>query len=149
MATSVYGYHGSCHCQAISVALSLSRPAPEMRVRACQCSFCRPRGTRTIADAAGTALISAASPDQIRRYRFGLNTADYLLCSRCGTYVGAVQEMPGGLISVINVGGLDIPDFCGVTADPVSYDGESSADRLARRRTYWMPVAIAYEGEPA
>lgn len=142
MATSVYSYRGSCHCGAISVALSLSRPASDMRVRACQCGFCRPRGTRTIADAAGTVLISARSPDPIIRYRFGLKTADYLLCSTCGTYVGAVQEEPDGLISVINVGGLDVPEFRGVTADPVIYDGEQLPERLARRRTYWMPATI-------
>lgn len=149
MATSVHSYRGSCHCGAISVALDLSRPAAETRVRACQCDFCRPRGTRTIADAAGTALISARSPDLIRRYRFGLRTADYLLCSTCGTYVGAVQEEPGGLISVINVGGLDIREFRARTADPVDYDGESVSDRLARRRTYWMPAAITCDGEQA
>lgn len=149
MATSVHGYSGSCHCGAVSVVLRLSRPASDMRVRACQCGFCRPRGTRTIADPAGSVVISAASPDLIRRYRFGLNTADYLLCSICGSYIGAVQEEPNGLISVINAGGLDIPEFRGATPDPVSYDGESVADRIARRRTYWMPAVVRCEGEPA
>lgn len=88
------------------------------------------------------------SPDQIRRYRFGLKTADYLLCANCGTYIGAVQEEEGGLISVINAGGLDIPEFRGIAGDPVSYDGEAIADRLARRRTYWMPAKLIFaEGE--
>ncbi|MCL4767397.1 MAG: hypothetical protein KJZ80_14305 [Hyphomicrobiaceae bacterium] len=142
MATTVHGYRGSCHCGAISVVLSLPRPAPEMRLRSCQCGFCRPRGTRTVADPAGSAAIFMASPGQVRRYRFGLNTADYLLCATCGSYVGAVQEEAGGPISVINVGGLDIPGFRGLDADPVSYDGEAAADRVARRRTYWMPTTI-------
>lgn len=149
MAKSVHSYRGSCHCHAVSVALSLSRPASDVRVRACQCGFCRPRGTRTIADASGGAVISAGSPHLIRRYRFGLQTADYLLCSTCGTYIGAVQQEPGGLISVINVGGLDVPEFRNRLADPVSYDGESVADRLARRRTYWMPATITFSGEQA
>lgn len=146
MATSEHEYRGSCHCGAISVVLSLSRPASEMRVRACQCGFCRPRGTRTVADAAGSALISAAVPEHLHRYRFGLKTADYLLCATCGGYIGAVQEEPEGLISVINVGGLDIPAFRDIKADPVSYDGESAAERLARRRTYWMPASIEFAG---
>jgi len=143
LAPSVHNYSGSCHCGAISVVLSLSRPASEMRVRACQCGFCRRHGTRTIADPAGSVVISTASPDQIRRYRFGLRTADYLLCATCGSYIGAVQAEPDGrLISVINVGGLDVAEFSGVAADPVVYDGESIADRLARRRTYWMPAVV-------
>jgi len=146
MASSVHSYSGSCHCGAVSVVLSLSRPASEMRVRACQCGFCRPRGTRTIADPAGSVRISAGSPDQIRRYRFGLKTADYLLCATCGSYIGAVQEDARELISVINVGGLDIAEFSGTVPDPVTYDGESVADRLARRRTYWMPASIVFAG---
>lgn len=149
MATSVHGYRGSCHCGAITVTLSLPRPAGDMRVRSCQCGFCRPRGTRTVADPAGTALISMASPGQLHRYRFGLKTADYLLCANCGSYIGAVQEEAGGLISVINVGGLDIPAFREIKADPVSYDGETAAERLARRRTYWMPATIAAAGAQA
>ncbi len=64
----------------------------------------------------------------------------------CGSYIGAVQEEAGGSISVINVGGLDIADFRGRAADPVSYDGESVADRMARRRTYWMPATISIAG---
>jgi hypothetical protein len=144
MATSEPEYRGSCHCGAISVVLSLSRPVAGLRVRACQCSFCRPRGTRTVADAAGSVLISAASPGQLLRYRFGLKTADYLLCATCGSYIGAVQEEPERLISVINVGGLDVPAFRGIVADPVSYDGEAVVERLARRRTYWMPATIEF-----
>lgn len=149
MATSLHGYRGSCHCGAVAVALSLPRPASEMRVRACQCAFCRPRGTRTIAEAAGSVRISMPSRDQILRYRFGLRTADYLLCATCGTYIGAVQEDAGGLISVINVGGLDIPEFRDMKADPVSYDGEGVADRLARRKTYWMPATLVFERHEA
>ena len=131
------------------MSLALSKPAPEMRVRACQCGFCRPRGTRTIADAAGSAVISIRSAEDVQRYRFGLMTADYLLCATCGTYIAAVQEEAGGLISVVNVGGLDIPEFRGLTADPVSYDGEEIAGRLARRRTYWMPARLEFTGAAA
>jgi len=149
MAGPSYSYSGSCHCGAVSVALSLTRAASEIAVRACQCGFCRPRGTRTVAEAAGRAVISAASPDQVRRYRFGLKTADYLVCSTCGTYIGAVQEEAEGLISVINVGGLDIPDFRDRTPDPVSYNGETVAERLVRRRTYWMPAVISWEAQAA
>jgi len=135
-------HKGSCHCGAIRVTLTLSKPASELRLRVCQCGFCRRRGTRTITDPHGQAQITAASPEQFVRYRFGLETADYLLCRTCGTYVAAVQDDGDRRIAVVNAAGLDIEAFRGRAGEPVSYDGEAVADRLARRRTYWMPIQI-------
>ncbi|MGH6814661.1 MAG: hypothetical protein ACREC6_03060, partial [Hyphomicrobiaceae bacterium] len=88
------------------------------------------------------AHMSAPSPEQFVRYRFGLKTADYLLCKTCGTYVAAVQTDGNRRIAVVNVAGLDIDAFHNRAGEPVSYDGETVADRLARRRTYWMPIHI-------
>jgi hypothetical protein len=133
-------YRGACHCGAISVELELSKPAAETRLRACQCSFCRPRGTRTVGDPSGRAVLRAASPDQLTRYRFGHRTADYLLCRTCGTYVAAVLETGGRRISVVNVAGLGVDAFRDRAADPVNYDGESEADRVTRRQANWMPI---------
>lgn len=134
---------GSCHCAAVQVDLVLSRAPGDLRVRSCQCGSCGRRGARTIADPGGSATIRASGPDALIRYRFGLRTADYLLCASCGTYVAAVQpdDQP---IAVVNVGGLGVPEFDDVTGEPVDYSGESVADRIARRRGYWMPVAFAY-----
>lgn len=114
-----------------------------LRLRACQCSFCSPRGARTISDRDGLATIRADNPEALTRYRFGLRTADYLLCAACGTYVAAVQpdDPPVG---VVNVGGLGVPEFEARDADPVSYSGETVETRLARRRGYWMPVRFEY-----
>ncbi|MDB5511798.1 MAG: glutathione-dependent formaldehyde-activating [Enterovirga sp.] len=134
---------GSCHCAAIQVDLVLSTAPEELRVRACQCGFCWRRGARTISDPDGAATIRAVGPEALIRYRFGLRTADYLVCANCGTYVAAVQpdELP---IGVINVGGLGVPEFDELAAEPVDYNGETVADRLARRRGYWMPIGFAY-----
>jgi hypothetical protein len=138
----MYTYSGACHCGAIQVELNFSKPAAEIRVRACQCSFCRRRATRTVADAAGLATIRASSSADLERYRFGLSTADYLICKRCGTYVAAVQDDARQLISVANVAGLDVPDFRDRAGEAVSYEGETVAQRLARRRAYWMPTVL-------
>lgn len=141
---AVAGTHlsGTCHCGAIRVALTLSKPAQDTYVRACQCSFCRRRGTRTIADPQGHATVTG-EPDRLIRYRFGLKTADYLLCAACGTYIAAVQSDADRSIAVVNVGGLDIAEFRGRPGEPVTYDGETVEQRLVRRRTYWMPIDIA------
>lgn len=139
---------GRCHCGAIQLDLELSRAPDELRLRACQCGFCRPRGVRTIADPDGRAIVRADRPEALNRYRFGLRLADYLLCAACGTYVAAVQP-DDPLIAVVNVGGLGVPEFEGRTADPVSYADETPEDRLARRRSYWMPIEIAYSAAGA
>ena len=143
----MYNYSGTCHCGAIRVELRLTEPAPEVPVRACQCGFCRRRGTRTVADAGGIATIRAFSSAEVERYRFGHGTADYLICKRCAVYVAAVQLDPGRSISVVNVAGLDVPEFRGRAGEAVNYEGETVADRLARRRTYWMPVVLEIAGQ--
>jgi hypothetical protein len=138
----MYTYNGACHCGAIQVELNLTEPAAEIRVRACQCGLCRRRDTRTVADAAGLAIIRASSSADLARYRFGLSTADYLICKRCGIYVAAVQHDAGQLMSVVNVAGLDVPEFRAAAGEAVSYEGETVAQRLARRRAYWMPTVL-------
>lgn len=119
----------------------LSKPPAALRLRACQCGFCGRRGARTISDREGAATVRAASPEALTRYRFGLRTADYLLCAACGTYVAAVQpdDPP---IAVINVGGLGVPEFEDREPEPVNYGGETLEQRLRRRRGYWMPITL-------
>jgi hypothetical protein len=146
MASVVHRTSGRCHCGAVTVELDLSQPPDALRVRACQCGFCRPRGTRTVTDANGHARIKLSKTDAVNRYRFGLKLADYLVCATCGTYAAAVQQDADRSIAVINVAGLDVPEFRGRTADPVSYDNETPDARLARRRSYWMPAEIIVAG---
>ena len=75
----------------------------------------------------------------VERYRFGSRTADYLLCRRCGVYVGAVCETSSGVRAVVNVNCLD--DRANFTQTPAApdYDGEATDARLDRRATNWMP----------
>ena len=97
---------GSCHCGAVRVGVRLSRSPAEIELRACQCSFCRRHGARTFADPAGHALIESASAADIRHYRFGQRTADFLICAECGVYIAAVIEGARRRIArLINDGG--------------------------------------------
>lgn len=113
-----------------------------MPLRSCSCSFCRSHGTRTLSDRNGLAEITAADPSLVEHYRFGSRTADYLLCRRCGVYVGAVCETSSGIRAVINVNCLD--DRAAFTQAPAApnYDGEGTDARLDRRATNWMPVTV-------
>jgi hypothetical protein len=134
--------NGGCHCNNIRVTLQLSKPPAEMPLRSCACSFCRSHGTRTLSDRDGKVCIAAADWSLVERYRFGSRTADYLLCRRCGVYVGAVCETGGGLRAVVNVNCLG--DRTAFTQKPISpdYDGEAVDARLDRRAMNWMPVTL-------
>ena len=83
-----------------------------------------------------------AAPNAVSRYRFGLGITDYLLCGKCGTYVGAIMEDEGRSIGIVNVNMLDIRD----TFDPAPplhvYDGENPEKRRARRRKFWMKATL-------
>jgi hypothetical protein len=135
-------HSGGCHCANIGVTLRLSRPPEQMPLRSCSCAFCRAHGTRTLSDRDGQVEITAGDWSLVERYRFGSRTADYLLCRRCGVYVGAVCETSTGLRAVLNVNCLaDRAAFTQAPAAP-DYDGETTDTRLARRATNWMPAVL-------
>ena len=135
-------YPGSCHCGAIQIAYSTTKRPEEMRPGRCSCTFCRRHGARTMGDPAGSVEFRA-TPGALSRYRFGLGITDYLVCSKCGAYVGAVMEDEGRLIATLNVNSLDIRD----TFDPAPpvhvYDGEDEARRRGRRRKFWMKATVS------
>jgi hypothetical protein len=134
-------YSGSCHCGAIRIALSSDKMPEEMRVGRCSCTFCRRHGARTMGDPSGSVEFRAA-PGALSRYRFGLAITDFLLCSKCGTYVGAVMEDQGGLIATLNVNSLDIRDKFDPAPPLHVYDGETDDKRRARRRKFWMKATV-------
>ena len=134
-------YAGSCHCGALSIRFNSEKKPEEMRVGRCGCSFCRRHGARTLGDPGGSVEFRG-TPGSLSRYRFGLGITDYLLCAKCGAYVGAVMDDEAGAIGIVNVNSLDIRD----TFDPAPalhhYDGEDEARRRSRRRKFWMKATV-------
>jgi hypothetical protein len=131
---------GGCHCGNVRLTLALSVPPENCELRACQCAFCRSHGARTAADPRGSLSFKVSDPLKLNRYRFGLMTADYLVCSDCGVYLAAVCDTASGRVATINVNCLD--DRAAFTREPlaVSYDGETREGRLKRRAEKWTPV---------
>jgi hypothetical protein len=122
--------------------LRLSRPPQEIQLRACGCSFCRAHATRTTSDPLGAAEIWAQDWDLVEPYRFGSCSADFLVCRRCGVYIGAVCITEVGIRAVINTNSLkDRALFSGPVV-PVDHDGEATDDRMARRTTKWTPTIV-------
>ena len=134
---SPYSYEGSCHCGAITAVFETGTVP---RLRSDGCGFCRSRGVKSASDPKGMLRLRATAP--ITRYRFGHRTADFLLCSRCGTYVATMMEGPNGPVGVINVVGLAIPELKDAPADLSSLDGETPDERIARRLGRWTPMTL-------
>lgn len=138
---SAADYRGSCHCGAVGYAYRTERVPERWPVRCCECSFCRAHGARCTSDPAGSLHFVHAEPEALGRYRFGLRTADFLLCRRCGVYLGARIESDRGAFGLVNLNALAAPIASLPPATPTRYDGETPAARVGRRTRVWTPIA--------
>jgi hypothetical protein len=118
----------------------------QIKVRACQCSFCRKHGARAISDPDGMLTIQIADEDSLLRYEFAHRTADFLVCRRCGVYVAAVTHGPGERRGIAQLNAITNDRYFGI-AVAVEYSEEAPAERIERRYKVWMPVSIEIEGE--
>ena len=132
---------GGCHCGALAVEFATELPVEQIQVRACQCTFCRAHGALSVTDPEGLLTFRVNDESRLVRYQFGLKLADFLLCSRCGTYVGAFMEDGGRAYGVLNVCVLRERDRFG-TPMLMRYDGETVEHRLQRRRERWTPAQL-------
>jgi hypothetical protein len=84
-------YEGSCHCGAIGFRYHSARDPGSWSVRACQCAFCRAHQALTTSDPEARIEFTAIRPALLSKYRFAQHTADFLVCSQCGVYIGATM----------------------------------------------------------
>jgi hypothetical protein len=66
---------------------------------------------------------------------------DFLICGRCGVYVGVVQEIDGQLLRVPQSHRFDDPHEH-LEGEPFVYNGETVESRAARRRARWTPARM-------
>ena len=133
-------YAGGCHCGAISFEYETDISPDNWSIRACQCAFCRAHDALSTSDPGAKLAFGAEDAAQLQRYRFALRTADFLLCRRCGVYIGAVIETAQGRFGIINTHSLTpVPEDIADT-QPISYDGEDTGGRVARREERWASV---------
>jgi hypothetical protein len=98
---------------------------------------------RAVADPDGRLIVSVGDIERLRKYRFGLRTADYLICADCGVYVAAIAGDDAKAIVIISA--LDDQKAFSREPVPVDFDGESREQREARRRLRWMRVEISFD----
>ena len=129
---------GSCHCRNICFAL-LWEPEPERIVaRACGCSFCTRHGGVWTANPGGPLKIRIEDPLRVCKYSFGTHTAEFHVCSTCGVVPIVTSTIDSGLYAVVNVNTFDGVEKSLLQVVPASFDEESEATRLARRKRNWI-----------
>lgn len=130
--------HGSCHCGNLSYVLDWRGDADAIPARACTCSFCRKHGAVWTADPAAALEVRVREPAAHSTYRFETATADFHVCARCGAVPLVTSAIEGRVHAVVNVNTFDDVDPSRLRRAEVSFDGEETASRLARRQRGWI-----------
>lgn len=139
-------YEGRCHCGAIGYTYRTAGSPDSWSIRACRCSFCRAHDALSTSEPAGTIDFWAARPKELQKYRFGLRTADFLLCRNCGVYIGALIDTDKGSFGIINVHALaPVPEQTSPSAN-ADYGGEDTSARIRRRQERWSPATLTLSG---
>lgn len=133
-------YKGGCHCGNLAFVFDASAPLETLGLRADQCSFCRAHGARNTSDPKGAISISVRDPGALIRYRFGLCTADFLICGACGVYIGALMADGGNTWFTVNANTFGPPPPDDFPVTPADYEREDGPARIARRKQRWTPV---------
>ena len=77
------------------------------------------------------------------RYAFGTETAEFLICARCGIVPVVTSRIDERLYAVVSVNSFENVDPGLLKRAPISFEAEHSDTRLARRKRSWIPdVAI-------
>ena len=129
---------GSCHCGNIAFELDWTPEPASIPARACTCGFCTKHGGVWTACPDGALRVRIADPALVSTYAFETRTADFHVCARCGAVPVVTSAIEGRLHAVVNVNTFDNVPAEMLVRVPVSFDGESEADRLARRRRHWI-----------
>ncbi|HWZ63375.1 MAG TPA: hypothetical protein VNX02_10165 [Steroidobacteraceae bacterium] len=69
-----------------------------------------------------------------------MRTADFLLCCRCGVYLGAQIEIDARAYGIVNTAVLTPAPAELPAALAVDYGAESPSDRVRRRAQRWTPL---------
>jgi hypothetical protein len=140
-------YQGECHCGAIGYTYRTDVAPEQWPIRACQCSFCRMHSGRMTSDPSGRVAFKIKEPAALNLYRFGQHTADFLLCARCGGYLGARTVAQEASFAVVNVNLLKPYLERLSTPQPMCYEGETVEDRTRRRAQRWTPCGDLPEAQ--
>jgi hypothetical protein len=84
----------------------------------------------------------------LSKYDFGTRTAEFYICTRCGSVRVAISEIENRQHAVVNVNTFENVDPSWIQPAPADFEGEELADRLARRKRNWIADVRITEGTP-
>lgn len=135
---------GSCHCGNLKLEFSSEIPPAEIGIRECQCDFCRKHGAKAAADSNGKLSILVGNRDHLSRYAFGLRTAEFIICTKCGVFVAAITKGSKPLHGIANVNSFKNRTDFSNNAVVADFSSENEASRMDRRRTNWTPACLIF-----
>jgi len=136
---------GGCYCGNIRLTVSFSQDLSAYTPRACDCDFCRKHGAAYVSDPVGALRIRVSDERELSRFRQGSNTAQMLLCRKCGVLVGAVYQEADELFGTVNAQSLESRASFG-TQQSVSPKVLSAGQKVLRWREIWFPKVVLGTG---
>jgi hypothetical protein len=133
--------HARCHCGNVRVRIEW----PELGAipsRACGCGLCTRHRAAWTSHPQGRFHLEVADDARVTRYRFGTKTADFHVCTTCGVIPIVTCTIAGRRYAVFNVNTFADVDRSQLIEAATNFEGETTDDRLARRRRNWMPEAV-------
>lgn len=146
MSAPAHSHRGACHCGNLRWTLRSALAPAALPARACQCAFCLRHGALSTSDPAGRLRFEVADPALLLRYRFATRSADFLICRRCGVYVGALMAEGGAWFAIANLNTLEGRESLQPSPQPMVYDGETEVARRGRRSARWTPAEALATG---
>jgi hypothetical protein len=137
---------GSCHCGNISFTLGWPEDAAEIPARSCGCTFCMKHGGVWTSNPRASLRVRLSDAGAVARYAFGTETADFMVCARCGVAPLVTSRIGEQVYAVVNVNAFDDFDRTRLRATPASFEGEDVQSRLERRRRHWIAEVTLAEG---
>jgi len=137
---------GSCHCGNISFTLAWPGDAAEIPARSCGCTFCVKHGGVWTSHPEARLHVRMSDAGAVARYAFGTETADFLVCARCGVAPLVTSRIDERVYAVVNVNTFDDVERARLRPTPASFEGEDVQTRLDRRRRHWIADVTLAEG---
>ena len=128
----------NCHCGLIAIRYTLPQSDQAIIARRCSCSYCQSHGASYISHPDARLTIKTQRVENLLKYRFGTQTADFCLCRQCGVLLFACSNIGGRDYAVLNILCLNSVDREHISISDSNFDGEQTADRLDRRAQRWI-----------
>lgn len=134
-----------CHCNNITVEVTLSGDLAEYTPRACDCDFCIKNGAAYVSDSKGKLAVKIRNPEESTLYKQGDNLVELLICKQCGVMVCATYTDGNEIYGTLNSKTLSNRDQLSPSqvATPKLLSPE---EKIERWKALWFPDVTIHSG---